>query len=78
MIVGFDLVGQEDVGKPLYMFIDKLLANRDIDYMFHAGETGMTHIICIEANMISIFLNMLFCLQLKSNKSNHIEQTYFI
>lgn len=40
LIVGFDLVGQEDVGKSLFAMSDKVLANNDIDFMFHAGETG--------------------------------------
>ncbi|XP_054725378.1 adenosine deaminase 2 [Anastrepha obliqua] len=40
-IVGFDLVGQEDRGKPLHNFISEL-ANLPISakYFFHAGETN--------------------------------------
>ncbi|XP_049879690.1 adenosine deaminase 2-like [Pectinophora gossypiella] len=38
---GFDLVGQEDVGKPLSEFIQALLdVKEDIDFFFHAGETN--------------------------------------
>lgn len=38
---GFDLVGQEDLGKPLKEFLAILQENkRDIDYFFHAGETN--------------------------------------
>ncbi|XP_041972547.1 adenosine deaminase AGSA-like [Aricia agestis] len=38
---GFDLVGQEDAGKPLIEFVPQLLeASKDLDYFFHAGETN--------------------------------------
>lgn len=38
---GFDLVGQEDLGKPLIDFISQLItASKDISYFFHAGETN--------------------------------------
>lgn len=40
MIAGFDLVGQEDIGKPLAEIVDKITQNSDIKYFFHAGETG--------------------------------------
>ncbi|XP_034480482.1 adenosine deaminase 2 [Drosophila innubila] len=40
-LAGFDLVGQEDLGKPLSDFIDQLLeVPDDIDFYFHAGETN--------------------------------------
>lgn len=40
---GFDLVGQEDLGKPLQDFIPELLNPNilnSMDYFFHAGETN--------------------------------------
>lgn len=38
---GFDLVGQEEMGKPLIDFIDVLLQiPDDINFYFHAGETN--------------------------------------
>ncbi|KAL5291028.1 CECR1.2 family protein [Megaselia abdita] len=38
---GFDLVGQEDLGKPLQEFIPELLSKTDsMNYFFHAGETN--------------------------------------
>lgn len=41
MIAGFDLVGQEDLGRPLTDFIPILSeAKKDIDYYLHAGETA--------------------------------------
>jgi adenosine deaminase CECR1 len=37
---GFDLVGQEDKGKPLLDFIPELTdAGKELNYFFHAGET---------------------------------------
>ncbi|KAJ2940166.1 hypothetical protein O0L34_g11731 [Tuta absoluta] len=40
MIAGFDLVGQEDRGRPLTDFLPLLLeAKDDLNYYFHAGET---------------------------------------
>ena len=40
-MVGFDLVGQEDLGRPLLDFAEDLMAARDRDpnlnYYFHAG-----------------------------------------
>lgn len=40
-VVGFDLVGQEDKGKPLTEFADKLNSvDRDVRFFFHAGETN--------------------------------------
>ncbi|KAL5293466.1 CECR1.2 family protein [Megaselia abdita] len=38
---GFDLVGQEDLGRPLIEFVDQLLSMpKDINFYFHAGETN--------------------------------------
>lgn len=38
---GFDLVGQEDLGKPLKDFIPELLNTpNSLEYFFHAGETN--------------------------------------
>lgn len=38
---GFDLVGQEDLGKPLQEFIPELLGTPNtMDFFFHAGETN--------------------------------------
>ncbi|XP_017863453.1 PREDICTED: adenosine deaminase CECR1 [Drosophila arizonae] len=40
-LAGFDLVGQEDLGRPLREFVDQLLeVPEDIDFYFHAGETN--------------------------------------
>ncbi|XP_011693439.1 PREDICTED: adenosine deaminase CECR1-like [Wasmannia auropunctata] len=40
-VAGFDLVGQEDKGKPLIEFADKLNAvDPGIQFFFHAGETN--------------------------------------
>uniref|UniRef100_A0A182QSP6 Adenosine deaminase n=1 Tax=Anopheles farauti TaxID=69004 RepID=A0A182QSP6_9DIPT len=40
-VVGFDLVGQEDKGYPLYKFIPQLLSMPEtINFLFHAGETN--------------------------------------
>ncbi|XP_075164073.1 adenosine deaminase-like [Haematobia irritans] len=40
-IAGFDLVGQEEPGRPLKDFIPQLLSvPDDIDFFFHAGETN--------------------------------------
>ncbi|XP_046964339.1 adenosine deaminase 2-like [Vanessa cardui] len=41
MFAGFDLVGQEDLGKPLVDFLPALTeAKDDINYYFHGGETN--------------------------------------
>ena len=41
-ILGFDLVGQEDIGKPLIDFINQILAGKekypDLKVFFHAGK----------------------------------------
>ncbi|XP_049303367.1 adenosine deaminase 2 [Bactrocera dorsalis] len=40
-IIGFDLVGQEDLGKPLHNFIGELAdLPKSAKYFFHAGETN--------------------------------------
>lgn len=40
-IAGFDLVGQEDKGKPLIKFADKLKSvDPSIPFFFHSGETN--------------------------------------
>ena len=43
-IVGFDLVGQEDLGEPLINFLKEILAgmeaNPELEVFFHAGETN--------------------------------------
>ncbi|EZA59882.1 hypothetical protein DMN91_001123 [Ooceraea biroi] len=40
-VAGFDLVGQEDKGKPLIEFVNKLNAvDPEIRFFFHAGETN--------------------------------------
>ncbi|XP_054736279.1 adenosine deaminase 2-A-like [Anastrepha obliqua] len=40
-LAGFDLVGQEELGRPLKDFIPQLLSMPDdIDFYFHAGETN--------------------------------------
>uniref|UniRef100_A0A1I8PKD4 Adenosine deaminase n=1 Tax=Stomoxys calcitrans TaxID=35570 RepID=A0A1I8PKD4_STOCA len=40
-LAGFDLVGQEEPGRPLKDFIPQLLSiPDDIDFIFHAGETN--------------------------------------
>lgn len=40
-VAGFDLVGQEDKGRPLIEFADKLnTASPGIQFFFHAGETN--------------------------------------
>ena len=42
-MAGFDLVGQEDLGPPLKSFLSQLadgLADPNLHYFFHAGETN--------------------------------------
>lgn len=52
-VAGFDLVGQEDLGRPLTDFNERLLKlSSSIQFFFHAGETnwnGMT-----DDNMVSV------------------------
>ena len=41
--IGFDLVGQEDLGNPLIYFAKELLEAKNrsgLEYFFHAGETN--------------------------------------
>ena len=41
--IGMDLVGQEDLGRPLIEFAKELLEAKNrtkLDYFFHAGETN--------------------------------------
>ena len=41
--IGMDLVGQEDLGRPLINFVKELLEAKNrtkMDYFFHAGETN--------------------------------------
>lgn len=41
LICGFDMVGQEDLGKPLQYFLPELLkVANSMDFFFHAGETN--------------------------------------
>ncbi|XP_039485886.1 adenosine deaminase 2 [Drosophila santomea] len=40
-VAGFDLVGQEEKGRPLRDFVDEILSiPEDVDFYFHAGETN--------------------------------------
>ncbi|BFG03860.1 adenosine deaminase 2 [Drosophila madeirensis] len=40
-VIGFDLVGQEDVGHPLSQFVEELIKLPDnINFYFHAGQTN--------------------------------------
>lgn len=40
-VIGFDLVGQEDLGRPLIDFADQILTlPPTIKFFFHAGETN--------------------------------------
>ena len=42
-VIGYDLVGQEDLGRPLLDFADLLIEVRNktgLKYFFHAGETN--------------------------------------
>ena len=41
--IGFDLVGEEDLGPPLIHFAMELIAQKNLtglQYFFHAGETN--------------------------------------
>ena len=41
MVVGFDLVGQEDKGRPLRDFVEELrILGQETQFFFHAGETN--------------------------------------
>jgi adenosine deaminase CECR1 len=55
-VAGFDLVGQEDKGRPLTDFIERLLAFPEtIKFFFHAGETNWNGLTTDE-NMIDAIL----------------------
>jgi adenosine deaminase CECR1 len=55
-VVGFDLVGQEDKGRPLTEFIERLLNFPDtIKFFFHAGETNWNGL-STDENMIDAIL----------------------
>ena len=70
--VGFDLVGQEDMGEPLVNFAEEIIAAKERDpklrFFFHAGETdwqgSSTDINVIDALLVrkdlgkSIFKNV--------------------
>ncbi len=49
-LVGFDMVGQEDLGYPLIDFADILIQAKEnhpnIEYYFHAGRCYLSHISC--------------------------------
>nr|CAD7454028.1 unnamed protein product [Timema tahoe] len=57
LVVGFDLVGQEDKGKSLLNFTDKLLhLPPGINFFFHAGETnweGVTDMNLVDAVLLN-------------------------
>lgn len=57
LIAGFDLMGQEDMGRPLEYFADTLIAaNTQLKYFFHAGETdweGLTDLNLIDAVLLN-------------------------
>ncbi|XP_076471292.1 adenosine deaminase AGSA-like [Babylonia areolata] len=40
LVLGFDIVGQEDRFRPLSDFVDVFLQPEDLPYYFHAGETA--------------------------------------
>ncbi|XP_071809699.1 adenosine deaminase 2-like isoform X2 [Asterias amurensis] len=56
---GFDLVGEEDTGYPLFYYINELLipsqTNRSLPYFFHAGETDWEGT-AIDDNLIDALL----------------------
>lgn len=48
-VIGFDLVGQEDLGNPLNNFIDELKElPKGAKFFFHAGNTSKCFIFCIQ------------------------------
>lgn len=64
LIVGFDLVGQEDSGEPLLNFAEKLLELGDeTKFYFHAGETNW-YGLPVDENLIDAVL-------LKSRRIGH-------
>uniref|UniRef100_A0AAG5D8U6 Adenosine deaminase n=1 Tax=Anopheles atroparvus TaxID=41427 RepID=A0AAG5D8U6_ANOAO len=55
-VVGFDLVGQEDLGRPLVEFADMLLTlPPTINFLFHAGETNW-HGMATDENLFDAIL----------------------
>ncbi|XP_069683236.1 adenosine deaminase 2-like [Periplaneta americana] len=57
LIAGFDLMGQEDMGRSLEYFADTLItANKELKYFFHAGETnweGLTDLNLVDAILLN-------------------------
>lgn len=63
-VAGFDLVGQEDKGKPLIEFANKLNSvDPEIRFFFHAGETNW--------NGESTDLNLLDAFLLNTKRIGH-------
>ena len=57
IVVGFDLVGQEDKGEPLRAFLPELLEFQDkLDYYFHAGETDWSGRLTTGQNIVDAVL----------------------
>ncbi|XP_058123325.1 adenosine deaminase 2-A-like [Anopheles ziemanni] len=55
-VVGFDLVGQEDLGRPLVDFADMLLTlPPSLNFVFHAGETNW-HGMATDENLFDAIL----------------------
>ncbi|RZC33971.1 A deaminase domain containing protein [Asbolus verrucosus] len=64
LIAGFDLVGQEDLGEPLFEFADQFLAiANQTKFFFHAGETNW--------NGASTDLNLIDAVLLNSSRIGH-------
>ncbi|XP_014211278.1 adenosine deaminase 2-like [Copidosoma floridanum] len=55
-VVGFDLIGQEDIGRPLKDFLSELLAlGTETQFFFHAGETNWNGL-AIDENLVDAAL----------------------